>query len=197
MCQEELNGEISDADAIANMQSLTLPELTAEQRLTLDVNDVDIYERKSEEMKLVKDFIADNISKGNRYAYPFMVLDTDYDNYLVTYACREEFRKPRDIDFMLVEGETYREVIEEYNSEKHDAFIADRTIANFEETNAFQKFQAQLLKDNDDKKELTEEDANKEIDELMAVDPLHRSHFSNNRPTFDEWKKRRMLYVES
>jgi len=57
---------------------------------------------------------------------------------------------------MLVEGERYREVIEEYNAEKHDNFIADRAISNHEESNSFQKFQAKLLKDNDDKKELTE-----------------------------------------
>jgi hypothetical protein len=127
---DELHGEMTDVDAVANLQSLNLPELTKEQRENLDVTDIDLYERKIEELKLLKDLITDNIRKGNRYAYPLMVLDTDYDNFLVTYQCREEFRKPTDADFMLVDGERYREVVEEYNSEKHDLFIADIAQGN-------------------------------------------------------------------
>lgn len=99
----------------------------------MDVNDLDIYERKTEEFKLMRDFITDNLKKGNRYAYPFMILDTDYDNYLITYQCREEFRKPLDNDFMLVEGERYREVVEEYDAAKHDKFIAERVVHQYEE----------------------------------------------------------------
>lgn len=36
-----------------------------------------------------------------------------------------------------------------------------------------------------------------EIDELIAIDHFHRAHFGNNRPTIDEWRKRRNLYVDS
>lgn len=193
---EELHGEVTDAEAVAKLQSLSLPNLTKEQRENLDMNDIDLYERKQEELKLIKDLITDNIKKGNRYAYPFMVLDTDYDKFLVTYQCREEFRKPLDTDYMLVDGERYREVIEEYNSDKHDHYIADRTISNHEENSAFQKLQRRLFDDNE-KKELTDDDYNQEIDTLMAIDPLHRHHFNSHRPTIEQWKKRRSLYVDT
>ena len=69
-----------------------------------------------------------------------MVLDTDYDNYLITYQCREEFRKPKDADFMLVEGEKFREVVEEYDSAKHDKFIAEKFMADHEGDANYEKF---------------------------------------------------------
>lgn len=145
---DEVHGEITDAESVAKLQSLTLANLTQEQRDTLDMMDIDLYERKQEELKLLKDLIADNIKKGNRYAYPFMVLDTDYDKFLVTYQCREEFRKPLSTDYMLLDGEKYREVIEEYDSEKHDHYIADRAIYFHEQNSAFQKLQGRILADN-------------------------------------------------
>jgi len=37
---------------------------------------------------------------------------------------------------------------------------------------------------------------NDEIDELMAIDPFHNHHFAEHRPTVDQWKKRRNLYIE-
>ena len=43
---------------------------------------------------------------------------------------------------------------------------------------------------------MTEDDYNHEIDELMNIDPLHRHHFSQQRPTIEQWKNRRQLYIE-
>jgi len=41
-----------------------------------------------------KEHIAESIKEYNWYQNPMTVLDTDYDNYLVLYKCREEFRLP-------------------------------------------------------------------------------------------------------
>ena len=49
MAHDELSEEITDAAVIKNLQSLSLPELTQEQRAQMDVNDLDLYERKTEE----------------------------------------------------------------------------------------------------------------------------------------------------
>lgn len=49
MAYDELNGEITSADAVQNLQSLKLPELTKEQRENMDITDIDLYERKMEE----------------------------------------------------------------------------------------------------------------------------------------------------
>jgi len=90
-----------------------------------------------------------------------MVLDTDYDNYLVTYQCREELRKPNENDFMLTEPETYRQIIESYNGEQHDQFIAQRAITHLDDNRDFAKWQANIMSEQDKKEaerqELTEE----------------------------------------
>ena len=40
-----------------------------------------------------------NIEHGNnKYQHPMHVLDTDYENFLITYSCREEDRIPNDHD---------------------------------------------------------------------------------------------------
>lgn len=31
----------------------------------------------------------------------------------------------------------------------------------------------------------------------MSIDPFHRSHFSTHRPSIEQWKERRNLYVNS
>ena len=49
MAYDELNGEITSPDAVQNLQSLKLPELTKEQRENMDITDIDLYERKMEE----------------------------------------------------------------------------------------------------------------------------------------------------
>jgi hypothetical protein len=54
----------------------------------MDLNDIDLYERKSEEIEMLQASIKESVTKGDRYLNPFMILDTDYDNYLVTYRCR-------------------------------------------------------------------------------------------------------------
>lgn len=117
---EELNGEIKEAEAVDKVDSLNLQELSDDQREKLDIMDVDFYLRKQDDLKVVKDTIKENIRQNDRYANPLMVLDTDYSDFLITFQCRQEFRKPRDEDYMLHDHEKYREAMESYESKKHD-----------------------------------------------------------------------------
>lgn len=41
---------------------------------------------------------------------------------------------------MLAESEKFRQVVEEYDSEKHDKYIAEKTIAQYEDSDDFNKF---------------------------------------------------------
>ena len=85
---EELHGEINEAEAISGLSSLNLAELKEEVREKMDVLDIDLYDRIRDETNLLKDSILDGIEKGNRFEDAYQVLDTDYDNFLVTYQCR-------------------------------------------------------------------------------------------------------------
>ena len=82
---EELHGEINDADAIKQLDSLNLPELKQEVREGMDVIDIDLYDRVRDESALTKDSILDGIAKGDRFTDSYRILDTDYENFLVTY----------------------------------------------------------------------------------------------------------------
>ena len=52
------------------------------------------------------------------------MVDTDYDNFLLTYRCREEFRTPNENDAMMEDNEKYREMREEFDPEKHPRMLA-------------------------------------------------------------------------
>lgn len=51
------------------------------------------------------------------------------------------------------------------------------------------------MKHNDENKTLTDDVLNKEIDDLMYLDKFHHNHFTDKRPTPEEWKTRRELYI--
>lgn len=87
--------------------------------------------------------------------------------------------------------------MEEYSAEKHDKFLAERTQLYFGDKKAFDKLQMKIASDNHEGRNLTDSDYNDEIDLLMKIDPAHYTHFSRNRPTVEEWKKRRSLYVDT
>lgn len=134
---EELHGEINEAEAVKQLDSLNLPELKQETRDDIDMMDLDLYERAREETTLTKESILDGIAQGNRFADPYRILDTDYESYMVIYQCREVHRKGQETDFVLSEGESYREFIEEYASEKHDKIIANRALQEHQESEVF------------------------------------------------------------
>lgn len=162
-----------------------MPELTKENRENLDITDVNLYDRMRDDIRLTKESILDGISKGDRFADPFRVLDTDYDNYLVTYQCREELRKPHESDYVLQEIEQFRKLVESYNSTEHDQYMANRVMAEHSEHEEFDKFQMAVAgHDNEEEAgKITDETLNKEIDFLMQLDHSHKVLFSKKRPT--------------
>lgn len=82
---EELHGEIKDAETLLKVDSLNLPEIDEEKRKKMDIGDFDLYSRKRDELSLTKDSILDGIANKNRYYDPWRVIDTDYNNFLITY----------------------------------------------------------------------------------------------------------------
>lgn len=172
-----------------------MPELKQELRENLDITDVNLYDRIRDDIRLTKDSILDGIAKGDRFADPFRVLDTDYDTYLVTYQCREEFRKATETDYVLQEIEKYRVMIENYNSTEHDQYLANRAQNEHHENVEFDKFQMAVAGADNEDKLITDEELNKEIDMLMQIDNAHHVLFSKKRPTIEEWRERRKKYL--
>jgi len=197
---EEIDGEINDPGTIWKLPSLNLPDLEGEERAKMDVVDIVLYNNARDENTLLKDFIIDGIEKKDRFTDPFEVLDTDYENFLVTYQCRQEFRLPEEKDYVTSEGETFREFVEEYDAGKgHDELIANHLLSNnqrLDDESPLDLLQIQIAED-DEHTKLSDADLNKEIDTLMTLDDAHKFHFENNRPSMSEWKVRRELYAKN
>lgn len=88
-------------------------------------------------------------------------------------------------------------MMEEYKSEKHDKFLAERALLQFGDKKSFDKLSMKIASDTHENKTLSDADLNEEIDLLMKIDPAHHSHMSGNRPTVEQWKERRKLYIDT
>lgn len=192
---EDKYAEVKDESNINQFDTLLMKELSIDARENMDIMDVDLHDRKKEEMQMMHDNVVDSIKGGDRYLNPFMILDTDYDNYMVTYRCRQEFRKGRDNDFILDEAEEFRDVIEEFDENKHSQILAQKAIDKHGMSTRFLELQRNIEKNN--AMDLSEDDLQVEIDLLMSVDPTHDMHFADRKPTIAMWKRIRHLYSQS
>lgn len=107
---------------------MLLPDLTQEQIDTMDITDGEMYGRRQANLEFVKEQIEHALDNGDRYAHPFTVIDTDYDNYLLTYKCREEFRMNKEHDELNPDMENFRLMMEEFDDEKHPRMLAQRSM---------------------------------------------------------------------
>lgn len=92
-----------------------------------------------------------------------------------------------------MEPETHREMVENYNSGKHEKLMAQMFMAAHSEESLYKTLARQIRNET---RELTHKDYQKELDTISAIDGTHRMVFSYNKPTFEEWKDRRKLYID-
>jgi hypothetical protein len=48
------------------------------------------------------DFMREALSNTDLYLHPMRIIDTDYDNFLIFYSCRDEQRDPKDEETPLM-----------------------------------------------------------------------------------------------
>lgn len=89
MVEEELDNKITHPNDIEKLNFFKLTPLSEQQRESMDYRDIDIYDRTFHQMQLSKEAIRDGLFQADRYSDPVQVLNTDYDNYLITYQCRQ------------------------------------------------------------------------------------------------------------
>ena len=58
--------------------------------------EIEEYESKQNEVDDMINFIREALSNTDLYAHPMRIIDTDYDNFLIFYSCREETRDPNE-----------------------------------------------------------------------------------------------------
>lgn len=76
-------------------------------------HDIELYEHKMRELEHLKDHIKKTMQNEDKYMHPLIVLDTDYDNYLITYRCSEVNRLHEEDDDMNEDFEKFRKLVEE------------------------------------------------------------------------------------
>lgn len=144
---------------------------------------------------MTKDTIKDGLFAADRYSDPVQVLNTDYKNYLITYQCRQQLRLgSEDKDYLSMDPETYREIVENYNAAKHEKLMAQLFMKTNSEVSLYKTLARQIKNQT---RELTHGDYQKELETISAIDSTHRIVFSFHKPTFKEWKERRKLYIDS
>jgi|DEB0MinimDraft_12_1074336.scaffolds.fasta_scaffold26117_2 hypothetical protein len=74
----------------------------------MDVMDVQRYETKQKEIAVARDHMSHTMENKDRYLHPMVVVDTDYEDYLVLYKCREEERMKTDDDDFSNDAERFR-----------------------------------------------------------------------------------------
>lgn len=123
-----------------------------------------------------------------------VVLDTDYDTYMIMYKCREELRLPnQEFDDLMPGGEHYREMVEEFDHNKHPIINANRSVEFHGEDERFIALQQRIRQD--DLGSMNDADLQNEIDEFLEIDPTHNMHFPHNEITIDHWRKVRHHYT--
>ena len=125
-----------------------------------------------------------------------IVLDTDYDDYLMLYRCREEQRVPENPDDytgLMSDQELFRQMVEEYDHDRHPEKNAQQSMEFHQHNDRWQAFQHRLRED--DLHKMTDDTLQSEIDEFLMIDPNHSQHFIGNRPDVEMWKKIRHFYA--
>lgn len=103
------------------------------------------------------------------------ILDTDYDSYMLLFHCREE--------------------LPDIYGEEHRYDRAQETHDNLAYNDKFIKFR-DALKKTFDLDGISEEEFEAEMNEFLALDLSHKSHFMEGEPSLDEWLEIRHLYAD-
>lgn len=60
--------------------------------------DIEHYEFQRREQMHQRDHMHEAVMTYDRYLHPMQIIDTDYDNFMYVYTCREEERIPQEHD---------------------------------------------------------------------------------------------------
>jgi hypothetical protein len=127
-------------ELLHTFDSLNLPDLDDDVKAHMDVMDVQRYEQKQKELSIARDHVSHALQNQDRYVHPMVVVDTNYDEYLILYKCREEERMKQDGDDFFNEQERFRQMAEEYDAARHPLINAYYAQLYHGETERFQNF---------------------------------------------------------
>ena len=133
------------------------------------------------------------MDSGDRWEFPYHVLDTDYKNYLVMYRCREEYRKATDKDDLNPVVEDFRAINEEFDEDKHPELLANKTVALAGPNEDFKKL-VQMI-NGTASEEVTEDQLQEELNVFMNYEREGNLIFRDKSPNAEEWKERRNNYL--
>lgn len=72
-------------ESLDEFQDSMLKPLTREQKLKMTSHHKDLYRAKEKEQNTMKFQLLQAVNKGDKYEFPVNIVDTDYDNFLITY----------------------------------------------------------------------------------------------------------------
>lgn len=183
-------------------------DLTYEEKERMMPDEVQRYETTQNYIKENYDRIMKDIKEYDPYKQNYEVLDTDYDNFLYLYTCKQYDMEVNS------EGQT-RDAVEDLKQKDLQSKLflgeqAKRTIHMYLNTmggnKKFVKFvqiiQQQLAKENgqssgeaesltsgqEERKTLTDAQLQKELDFFLGCDESFKHLFFEARPTLDAWK---------
>ena len=79
------DGTQTDKKYLEQYQNETLKELTKDTKKKLTQLNKDVYRAKYHEQQIVQKQLEASLNSGKKYEWPLHVVDTDYDNYLITW----------------------------------------------------------------------------------------------------------------
>lgn len=119
--------ELNDPDNKQIMQRLKdeLTPLTDEQKSNMTEEDIEQHEQNREMLESMKDQIMERINRASPYENAWQVLDTDYENYLIQYACQEI------VEQVNAAGQSQQEIemlkYEDASQEYDEKFVKNQT----------------------------------------------------------------------
>ena len=124
-------------------------------------------------------------------------MDTDYENYLITYQCHQEFRRARTSDDLSLYWENWRLSVEEgrtRTAEEMATFVKEK----MNNDKRFQHLQALLVEELAKEKKTGEPATDKvlqeELDSFLKLKINHDHVFRGYKPSIDLWRDMRPHY---
>ena len=160
----------------------------------VDTQDIEVHVAKMRDIVNLQEHLRRVNETGDRFLNPLQVVDTDYDNFLLTFRCEEEFRvKDEDHDSLMREPEAFRVMVERDNLNISHLHALQTQIEDADNED-FEKF-LELLKANIAGGKNDLETLEEELRLFLEVDENHIFHFDFYNPTVEAWQNIRELYL--
>lgn len=179
-----------------------MKELTDEQKEKMLPDQIARYEANKERITKDQDEIMEKIDNYNPFDHSTQeILDTDYDNFLFLYSCKQHEEKinakgqtERDVEFLKAEELEKRASVGVRAKESINMYM-NTLGANKKFVKFVHVIQQQLLSEKEDEaKQLNNAQLQKELDYFLSCDPNFISLFYQLQPTMEAWKKIRVYF---